>query len=819
MSQLKRIYQSIKSANPRIDDGKARQQAWVIRDKMILENTAVSSSAAAGAAGAGGAGGGGGAGGARKRAIPTIEAVTGLSYIVTWVDPDTDTHKFFIFNHSTGTLSTTVDTELINDSGNEWVFSKIFAVQEKGFVIEFQNNTSSASKLYYVNFNGIIIDIKDLDTYREKSVTAHKHTSLGELNGSSYVYNFDGEKVNTYIFTDRPSDQIVISGDSAYYDWNKGEMSKNGIIVITDLQVDLIEGNETSYLALTDGTLLEVSDLVGEEKLLDFNNNFISALNAKNNINILSEEGTLLNTYDLTGKGIKNWSSSAYGENSVYYLLDDGITVEMVAYDGDLNQFSSFTFSLSESPFRPTYYSKKQWQSPIPSFGTTLTQVSINGGIFQSSQGRGYSGTVSNIWWLPKGQSTFLNHSLSDLGPVEFQDLSASSQITITFTEGSNPVVIFSTQSSPLYVGFLTDTGFVTQSTGINRGALAGDGVYGGKVGDYTFAGYNQNNVDITWQIYGGNSILETFTTSISVESSYKSNFQLDTSNLNGTLMILDTSENDSPSYVYTTEIGLQEVFLGYGTIYNNTTYGNRTGLASEFQIVTQETDSTDAFITGFYLLSKSGLSSLKDLTPLLEGDNHTVNSVSIGDSMVSFSLSGTSTAIIKEIFEFTNQTFKNFPPVAGTYQGVEASTDGSGTGLIFDVVVTGPDELVQFTITATLVDGGTGFLTGDGIYLDTQFLGGTGSETTSTYTLLKADIDGVYSRILTFNKSTLDIITNLKETLPAVYFYNDRVYIEKIDGGNTIITFLHPGGSNQTTINSDKGNYESNDSRDNSNV
>ncbi len=54
MSNLKNIYQSIKSSNPTIDDRLAKQQAWVLRDKMIFEKTAVSSSSSSAGAGGGG---------------------------------------------------------------------------------------------------------------------------------------------------------------------------------------------------------------------------------------------------------------------------------------------------------------------------------------------------------------------------------------------------------------------------------------------------------------------------------------------------------------------------------------------------------------------------------------------------------------------------------------------------------------------------------------------------------------------------------------------------------------------------------------------
>lgn len=55
MNDLTKIYQRIRNSNPNLDEGKAKQQAWIIRDQMMFERN----SSAAGAAGAGGAGGGG----------------------------------------------------------------------------------------------------------------------------------------------------------------------------------------------------------------------------------------------------------------------------------------------------------------------------------------------------------------------------------------------------------------------------------------------------------------------------------------------------------------------------------------------------------------------------------------------------------------------------------------------------------------------------------------------------------------------------------------------------------------------------------------
>ena len=56
MSDLNKIYKNLRTKNPNMDDRSLKQQAWVLRDKLIFEKTTVVSSSAASA----GAGSGGG---------------------------------------------------------------------------------------------------------------------------------------------------------------------------------------------------------------------------------------------------------------------------------------------------------------------------------------------------------------------------------------------------------------------------------------------------------------------------------------------------------------------------------------------------------------------------------------------------------------------------------------------------------------------------------------------------------------------------------------------------------------------------------------
>jgi hypothetical protein len=79
-----------------------------------------------------------------------------------------------------------------------------------------------------------------------------------------------------------------------------------------------------------------------------------------------------------------------------------------------------------------------------------------------------------------------------------------------------------------------------------------------------------------------------------------------------------------------------------------------------------------------------------------------------------------------EEISVITTPILGDF--VDGTYNGVSGTTSGSGTGAIFNVVITGGD-----TATITLVDGGVGYEVGDTITIDGTDLGGSTDDLTIT--------------------------------------------------------------------------------------
>jgi hypothetical protein len=457
-------------------------------------------------------------------------------------------------------------------------------------------------------------------------------------------------------------------------------------------------------------------------------------------------------------------------------------------------------------------HSRKSMSEPLPSFGGTLTLVSVEGNYFQSSQGNGLFGTVSNLAWLPSGSTEFLTHSLEDLGKVYFQDLIVSAgggiQDVSTYTIGQNPIIVFATHSSTIYYGLLTDSGFVTASSGISLAETSG--IIGGKIDEVTFAGFGifAETPYLVWQILDHSGIVATFSTSANA------NWGGDNLVVNrrGTFVVMD-GDNLSNSWIWTKGSGLQNVEFGVGDIWNTVTNGSKTGLSSQYQVISQNTVKPDDTFTGIYLLSQSGLSDFIDLTTYLEGINHSVNNIVVGDKMISLQLVGVGSTIITQSFTFSSGLSGKPTPQVGFYPNVPTTTDGSGTGLIFDVTVTlNGENLIDVFV--TLVDGGSGYSAFDSIYMDTSDLGGRGVNI--GYRLLEEDISPSYYRFMTLNLSNFEVISNIKKSeniVRSVNQWGDRVLVVEDDK----VTFLHPGGFEELGISSvGRLNFESNDFIDN---
>ena len=562
----------------------------------------------------------------------------GQSQLVTWADEVTDTWKIVVYNFTTGVLSDIIDTGLIYNSGNDWYNDTDYDhVQNKGFSAIYRNNVDYKYKIYFLNASGTLVANKDLDTNEDFQYTENAEIFLGLLNDVSTCYHFTGDNVRTHTFPDVDINLIEVD------DSDNEDVTKDGSIIIE------APNGERYYIARPNGDLIEITDyLLGNNNFrTDYMSDYITSYKngsipevdlEDRQIKIISQEGELKNQLNYGEGYFSIGSTTGYGDNCTYFSFNtdalSNYTKKIVSYDGDSNQFATLEFSgLSSSLFGMT---NVEWDNPYSSIGNNLV-ISDYDRIGDDSLG--FPTPYLLLHWLPKGATGFATHDVN-LGTVSFIDGMGNFTSNRTFTHGENPLIMFGLTSSEIQIGFLTPTGFVTQSTGIQYASCSN--IWGHNIGDKSFAVFDITDDSRVWQIYDENSIVAETTTTSSWEFGYNDR----QAHRNGTLVVLDSSET-SNSFIYTTEIGLTAGPTGIGEVYNRVEYANRTGLSLSEQVIVQFVpgQENNEYVLGFYLLRLSGLSEFVEfpfigLSPSVyyqvSGNNR---NVVIGEDIITFTL------------------------------------------------------------------------------------------------------------------------------------------------------------------------------------
>ena len=590
------------------------------------------------------------AAGGRSTSVQEFPSVSGQSYIITWADDTDNLWKFVVYNHGTGQLS---DTHVTNLVISDWTLnSDSKTVQSKGFTLEFENNNNGTFRIYFVNANGTVVGEKSLDTEEEFQYTERAAGYLGELNGVSTFYHFDGDNVRTHTFPGISVGDIKI--DNAGYD----DVTADG-----SMMVEAPDG-ENYYIARPNGDLVDVSQYFNADDSsfrMDYNTNFIEKA-SDTYINIVSQEGDLLNSFDLTpfneasaGANYTIDESWFYGENCGGAEYNEGPVRLFASYDGDSNEFVSLTFPNADER---VIKSRRDWERPVSSFGKNLIISSTNE---NGTDSLGYISNITggfNMWWLPKGATEFNHIDLTSVGTFSFVlgngdglDVGNGFTDNRSFTLGENPIFMYALENSEIIVGFLEEGGFSTQSTGILSASCSN--IWGHNIGEHSFAvfdvDYTSNRI---WQMYDSNSkVAETQTT----DSWSWGDGNTRGSLRNGTLAVID-SDDTSKSFIYTTEIGLTAGPTGIGNIYNfmfsdefDSKYGISGGITYEYQVITQfiPGEEGNQYVDGFYVLSKSGLSEYVEFGGTSSG-TYSVDSYCIGSEMISFRLQDSVTSYHK---------------------------------------------------------------------------------------------------------------------------------------------------------------------------
>jgi hypothetical protein len=553
-----------------------------------------------------------GAGGGRLRRIEqkSIIGIFAQSYVISWNDSTDDIWKIAVFNFDSGSLSETINTELNYD---DWLFDSDWRnIQNGGFTVIFEGNSY---KLFFINANGNLIDIKSLDTDNYFLYTENAQGFLGEIDSISTFYHFSNDRVNTHQFPGVDVSNIRID------DGIEDDVTKDGSMVVE------APNNENFYIARPNGDLINITDFIFSNYMLDYNTDFILSRSPTSDpVKVVSipQEGTSKSEIDLSQfGGLSSDTRTLFGENCGYYNFDiNGEDVKlMVVYDGDFNRFITLTYSNNSDVYRT--YTERNWYNPFSSFGKTLVLSSWS----QSTTNN--IGSITNrveLNWLPKGKEDFYAQVLEDENLI-FTLGDSDIVSNRTFTHGENPIIMFATESH-IQVGFLTSNGFVIESTEILTSSCSN--IWGHNIGEKTFAVFAVGDIRV-WQIYGENSIEGQMTTT----PNWNWGSENRSSDRNGTLAVIDSGDaSASNSFFYTPISGIQPLPVNNGDIYNQITHGNRTGISSDSQIITKKDESDN--LEGFYLLTRNGLSNFIDLE--LEGE-YTVSKIVVGDDIISLNI------------------------------------------------------------------------------------------------------------------------------------------------------------------------------------
>jgi hypothetical protein len=595
------------------------RQYFIYQSNMMYEASVNNTVAAAAAAAGAGAGGGG------LRTLDFPEVIE-QAYFLTWVDANTDTWKIVVYNYETGLLSDIIDTGLINDSDNQWYdYADIdrgsqngkWNVHNKGFTYIYRNAVDDKYKIYFVNASGTLVGVKDLDNDEDFQYTENAAIFLGDLNGVSTCYHYDGNNVRTHTFD---VDINLVEVDDA----SGEDCTADGSIIIES------PNNDLYYIARPNGDLIDVSlHLINGSYRMDYNMNFISKYNSDfSRVKIVSQEGLLKNEFNLTTFNITGLNDHfSYGENCVYFNFSTTDGLFILSYDGDSNEFTHLSLSTLDKNYIINS-NDFSYRNPKPKPGK---HISLSNYSQIGNDSLGFIVNDLDLYWLPKGSTEFITHDFSNMGTFSFIDGFDYFTGNRTFTLGHNPIVMFGATNSDIQVGFMNLTGFSTASTGIQYASCSN--IWGGYIGDNSYAIFDVDSTRI-WQVYGTNSIIDsTETTSSWSIGTFDSRVHR-----NGTLCVIDSLVTEN-SFIYTQEIGLQQGPTA-GLLYNSCNYAKSNYETLPEQVISKfiEGSELNLLVKGFYVLKLNGLSDLIEF-PWGSSASYTIDNCSIGSDIISFSL------------------------------------------------------------------------------------------------------------------------------------------------------------------------------------
>lgn len=303
---LKQIYDNLRKNSEmlghNIDEGKLRQQAWVLRDKMLFEAN-FSNSSTSSAAGAGG-------GGRLRKNITTISDDSIIYYALT-----AGNFYYFIFNFKSKTLT---DIKSIEGLDYDSYIDNVIPVNEGGYLVRIHDNTNNTDSLYFIGLNGNILwekntsNLLDSNSLNKYAIAIYEEDSKYNLvvfyqNGTFLSYKFDnylqisGRSYEDYVSANGFVVREDISNISKYYFIKDGSTTAS-LLKEVDTQNNNVSiyqyGFSDKFLVATNEQLYEVynSNLI---KLSEINMNIFTNNWSRYDLSFLSDNGSIVfNGYD-----------------------------------------------------------------------------------------------------------------------------------------------------------------------------------------------------------------------------------------------------------------------------------------------------------------------------------------------------------------------------------------------------------------------------------------------------------------------------------------------------------------------------------------
>jgi len=301
---LRQIYEKLRLQAERnghqIDEDRLRQQAWMIRDRMMFEQSYTNTVPSSSAAGAGG-------GGLRRQPIQPIVDVSIIQSTL-YYELEDNKLSYFVYNFETKKLSDIILISSYVDSiDNSFVLTGV----GYGFRIE----TGDSTEVIYINNDGVIVWRDSVDSY-ENDYVEGKYMIVKYRKGTSYFLS-----ILDYLGKHR-----IIEIDSSI---EFGDSINGGFTLRLNNEYFILKDGSNEIISLGEGNF-------------ETNQNSNKIVNTSGDIMVYDIDGALVSSY-MTEDSLDDYYSLLDG--SFFLILrTNNDEIKVLFFSGISNSFSERIF-------------------------------------------------------------------------------------------------------------------------------------------------------------------------------------------------------------------------------------------------------------------------------------------------------------------------------------------------------------------------------------------------------------------------------------------------------------------------------------------